>query len=75
LKFRSRNDFHIRSPPNQEYTNISSIYFIIPNTRSLIKPKISLEPPHFFPSFLFISPLFFGTLALSPQPLFHERKG
>ncbi|MEC0138535.1 hypothetical protein P4H94_16925, partial [Paenibacillus macerans] len=74
LKFRSRIDFHARSPPNQEYTNISSIYFIIPNVRSLIKSKISPEPPHFFPIFfLFFSSLFFGILALAPIPC-PERK-
>ncbi|MCY7562299.1 hypothetical protein, partial [Paenibacillus macerans] len=58
-------DFHIRSPPNQEYTYICSIYFIIANIRSLIKPKISPEPPHFFLSFFVFSSLFFGTFALA----------
>ncbi|MGG2991112.1 hypothetical protein ABEO75_03765, partial [Paenibacillus macerans] len=57
LKFRSRIDFHIAYLPNQEYRNISSIYFIIPNTRSLFKPKISPKPPYFFT--LSFSALFF----------------
>ncbi|MEC0152882.1 hypothetical protein P4H87_20105, partial [Paenibacillus macerans] len=62
LKFRSRIGFHIGSPPNQEYTNIGSIYFIIPNVCSLIKPKISPEPPHFFLIFF----VFFFSLFLEP---------
>ncbi|MEC0329523.1 hypothetical protein P4H42_07795, partial [Paenibacillus macerans] len=64
LKFCSRIDLHVHSPPNQGYTNISSIYFIIPNTRSLIKPKISPEPPHFFLIFFCFFFSFFGTLDL-----------
>ncbi|MEC0152934.1 hypothetical protein P4H87_20370, partial [Paenibacillus macerans] len=66
LKFRSCIDLHVCSPPNQEFTNISSIYFIIANMRSLIKPKISPEPPHFFLIFFVFSSLFFGTFALAP---------
>ncbi|MEC0135466.1 hypothetical protein P4H94_00940, partial [Paenibacillus macerans] len=76
LKFRSRIDLHVCSPPNQEYTNTSSIYFIIPNIRSLIKPKISPEPPHFFPIFfdLFFS-LFWNPCSSPPCSLLHEQKG
>ncbi|MEC0135489.1 hypothetical protein P4H94_01055, partial [Paenibacillus macerans] len=74
LKFRFRIDFHARSPPNQEYTNINSIYFIIPNLRSLIKPKISPAPPHFFLIFFcFFFSLFWNPCS-SPHPLFPERK-
>ncbi|MEC0332544.1 hypothetical protein P4H42_23385, partial [Paenibacillus macerans] len=62
LKFRSRIDFHIRSPPNQEYTNIDSIYFIIANMRSLIKPKISLN------RLIFSLSLFYLFRTLSPPP-------
>ncbi|MCY7558326.1 hypothetical protein, partial [Paenibacillus macerans] len=48
LKFRSGIDLYVHSPSNQEFTNISSIYFIIPNVCSLIKPKFLPEPAHFF---------------------------
>ncbi|CAM4394642.1 hypothetical protein PAMA110636_12810 [Paenibacillus macerans] len=65
LKFLSRIDLHVCPPPNQEFTNISSIYFIIPNMCSLIKLKISPEPSHIH-HLIFFSPFLEPTLYPPP---------
>ncbi|OMG50698.1 hypothetical protein BK140_04870 [Paenibacillus macerans] len=71
-------DFHVRSPPNQKFTYMRSLYLIMPNMRSLIKLKISPETASFFslPLFLlFFFCSFFLNAYLSPQLLPPERKG
>ncbi|MGG2991718.1 hypothetical protein ABEO75_06880, partial [Paenibacillus macerans] len=64
LKFHSCIDIHACSPPISTI-HVHVFVFIIPNTCSLIKPKISPEPPHFLP-FLFFS-LFWNPCS-SPIP-------